>query len=213
MRESAGRCRAQVGQRGKSLFSAGIAGVAGDFNAQDAVALCDAQGAELGRGLCNYSAAEVDKIKVLWAPPCMSASCADGLQGQPADAEVAGCEQPCHVVHQPAVLRMLAGWQSRLVLGEFRWHAPQTHCCMPEGWSRAAQGVSSKDFVAQLGYLGSEEIVHRDNICLLSRLPGSSNAPSRSGSPAPGAAPFLLPVSCCTAHATSCAWRLAPDDA
>ena len=52
-----------MGQRGKSLFSAGIIAVSGDFNAQDAVALCDAAGAELGRGLCNYSAAEVDKIK------------------------------------------------------------------------------------------------------------------------------------------------------
>ncbi len=33
------------------------------------------------------------------------------------------------------------------------------------------QGVSSKDFVSELGYLGSEEIVHRDNICLLSQQP------------------------------------------
>ena len=30
------------------------------------------------------------------------------------------------------------------------------------------QGKSSKDFVSELGYLGEEEIVHRDNICLLS---------------------------------------------
>jgi hypothetical protein len=27
----------------------------------------------------------------------------------------------------------------------------------------------SKDFVTELGYLGEEEIVHRDNICLLSQ--------------------------------------------
>lgn len=31
------------------------------------------------------------------------------------------------------------------------------------------QGKSSKDFVAELGYPGAEEIVHRDNICLLSQ--------------------------------------------
>ncbi len=31
------------------------------------------------------------------------------------------------------------------------------------------QGKSSKDFVTELGYLGEEEIVHRDNICLLSQ--------------------------------------------
>ena len=29
--------------------------------------------------------------------------------------------------------------------------------------------MSSKDFVNELGYLGCEEIVHRDNICLLQR--------------------------------------------
>ena len=29
--------------------------------------------------------------------------------------------------------------------------------------------MSSKDFVHELGYLGCEEIVHRDNICLLQR--------------------------------------------
>ncbi|BDA41832.1 Glutamate 5-kinase at N-terminal half [Coccomyxa sp. Obi] len=87
-----GAVRAVI-ERSKSLFSAGIVGVSGDFNAQDAVQLCDANGTELGRGLCNYSAAEVDRIK----------------------------------------------------------------------------GKSSKDFVTELGYLGEEEIVHRDNICLLSQ--------------------------------------------
>jgi glutamate 5-kinase len=59
----AGAVRA-VAERRKSLFSAGIVAVSGAFNAQDAVSLCDADGRELGRGLCNYSAAEVDKIKV-----------------------------------------------------------------------------------------------------------------------------------------------------
>ena len=63
LRMDAGAVRA-VELRSKSLFSAGIAAVAGDFSAQDAVQLCDASGRELGRGLCNYSAAEVDKIKV-----------------------------------------------------------------------------------------------------------------------------------------------------
>lgn len=63
LRMDAGAVRA-VEQRSKSLFSAGIVAVSGDFSAQDAVALCDAAGRELGRGLCNYSAAEVDKIKV-----------------------------------------------------------------------------------------------------------------------------------------------------
>ncbi len=63
LRMDAGAVRA-VELRSKSLFSAGIVAVSGDFNAQDAVQLCDASGRELGRGLCNYSATEVDKIKV-----------------------------------------------------------------------------------------------------------------------------------------------------
>ena len=63
VRMDAGAVRA-VEARSKSLFSAGIVAVAGDFSAQDAVQLCDAAGRELGRGLCNYSAAEVERIKV-----------------------------------------------------------------------------------------------------------------------------------------------------
>lgn len=38
--------------------------VAGDFQAQDAVRLCDVHGLELGRGLINYDHTEVDKVKV-----------------------------------------------------------------------------------------------------------------------------------------------------
>ena len=63
VRMDAGAVRA-VEARGKSLFSAGLVGVTGDFSAQDAVQLCDAAGRELGRGLCNYSATEVERIKV-----------------------------------------------------------------------------------------------------------------------------------------------------
>lgn len=78
LRMDAGAVRA-VEQRSKSLFSAGIAAVTGDFSAQDAVQLCDAAGRELGRGLCNYSAAEVDKIKV--GPPAHSDLCCSGEPG------------------------------------------------------------------------------------------------------------------------------------
>ncbi len=42
------------------------------------------------------------------------------------------------------------------------------------------QGVSSKDFVNELGYLGCEEIVHRDNVCLLQR-PHSSLSEANLG--------------------------------
>lgn len=65
LRMDAGAVRA-VNERSKSLFSAGIIAASGDFSAQDAVQLCDADGVEFGRGLCNYSAAEVDHIKVTY---------------------------------------------------------------------------------------------------------------------------------------------------
>ena len=40
-----------VQDRKKSLFSAGIVSVSGDFHAQDAVRLCDARGAEFARAV------------------------------------------------------------------------------------------------------------------------------------------------------------------
>ncbi|KAK9819850.1 hypothetical protein WJX72_003212 [[Myrmecia] bisecta] len=90
-----------VKERKKSLFSAGIVHVGGDFSSQDAVQLCTAQGVEFGRGLCNYSYEEVDKMK----------------------------------------------------------------------------GKSSKDTAEQLGYLGPDEVVNRDNICLLA-IPGGQDLDS-----------------------------------
>ena len=59
----AGAVRA-IRDRAKSLFSAGIMKVVGDFAAQDAVSLCDEDGAEFGRGLCNYRHDEVARVQV-----------------------------------------------------------------------------------------------------------------------------------------------------
>ncbi|MEL7523055.1 MAG: PUA domain-containing protein, partial [Cyanobacteria bacterium J06553_1] len=42
---------------------AGIVEVEGEFSATDAVQLCDREGLELGRGLVNYSNAEIEQIK------------------------------------------------------------------------------------------------------------------------------------------------------
>ena len=55
----------------KSLFAAGILKITGDFAAQDAVVLCDSNGYELARGLCNYAQTEVHKVQVslLLRPP------------------------------------------------------------------------------------------------------------------------------------------------
>ncbi|MFM7578142.1 MAG: glutamate 5-kinase, partial [Microcystaceae cyanobacterium] len=47
---------------GKSLLAAGITHLEGEFDADDAVQICDRQGQEIGRGLVNYSHQEVSKI-------------------------------------------------------------------------------------------------------------------------------------------------------
>lgn len=48
-----------------SLFAAGITKVVGEFQHQDAVKLCDAQGRELAQGLTNYGNVEVEAAKGL----------------------------------------------------------------------------------------------------------------------------------------------------
>ena len=52
-----------LASQGKSLLPAGIVAVEGDFLTSDAVQLCDRSGSELGRGLVNYSSAEIEQIK------------------------------------------------------------------------------------------------------------------------------------------------------
>lgn len=59
-----GACEAVL-HGGRSLLPAGIVDVQGDFHKGDVVALCDRQGRELARGLSNYSADEVRKIRGL----------------------------------------------------------------------------------------------------------------------------------------------------
>jgi len=50
-------------RRGKSLLPAGVIGVDGDFARGDAVVIRGPSGAEIGRGLCAYDAADARKIK------------------------------------------------------------------------------------------------------------------------------------------------------
>ncbi len=50
---------------GKSLLPSGITAVAGQFERGDTVAVLDSAGKEIARGLTNYSAEEIDKIKGL----------------------------------------------------------------------------------------------------------------------------------------------------
>lgn len=52
-----------IRDRGKSLLPAGITHVEGDFQAGEAVTLCDSEGKEIARGLTNYSSAEIRQIQ------------------------------------------------------------------------------------------------------------------------------------------------------
>ncbi len=54
---------AAVSEHHHSLFPAGIKRAAGEFDAGDCVRLCDAGGREFARGLVNYSAAQVARVK------------------------------------------------------------------------------------------------------------------------------------------------------
>lgn len=57
--------RAAISDKGRSLLSAGITGTQGEFQKGDVVALCDAEGHVIARGLTNYSSADVERIKGL----------------------------------------------------------------------------------------------------------------------------------------------------
>jgi glutamate 5-kinase len=59
-----GACEA-IRTQGRSLLAIGIVDVMGEFDRGDVVALCDADGRELARGLTNYSSQELQKIKGL----------------------------------------------------------------------------------------------------------------------------------------------------
>lgn len=52
-------------QKGRSLLPVGVTGVTGEFRRGDLVACLDTNGAEVARGLVNYSAAEARKIQRL----------------------------------------------------------------------------------------------------------------------------------------------------
>jgi glutamate 5-kinase len=60
-----GGARKALLEDGKSLLPSGILEVAGDFERGEMVAIEDQCGSELARGLVNYSAGELRKIKGL----------------------------------------------------------------------------------------------------------------------------------------------------
>jgi glutamate 5-kinase len=60
----AGAARA-IAKEGRSLLAIGIVALAGDFQKGDVVSLCDEQGREVARGLTNYRASDVERIKGL----------------------------------------------------------------------------------------------------------------------------------------------------
>ncbi|HEY2411000.1 MAG TPA: glutamate 5-kinase [Pirellulaceae bacterium] len=55
--------RRAILEKGKSLLAAGITGTQGEFQKGDVVALCDAEGHVIARGLTNYSSADLERIK------------------------------------------------------------------------------------------------------------------------------------------------------
>jgi len=59
-----GACKA-IAQNGSSLLAIGITATDGVFDKGDVVAICDRQGNELARGLTNYPATDIERIKGL----------------------------------------------------------------------------------------------------------------------------------------------------
>ncbi len=57
--------RAAVQHKGSSLLPIGVVQVAGAFGKGDVVSVCDADGSEFARGLTNYSAADLDRLRGL----------------------------------------------------------------------------------------------------------------------------------------------------
>jgi glutamate 5-kinase len=57
--------RQAILEKNKSLLAAGITGTQGEFQKGDVVALCDAEGHVIARGLTNYSSADLERVKGL----------------------------------------------------------------------------------------------------------------------------------------------------
>jgi glutamate 5-kinase len=57
--------REAVQRKGKSLLPIGVIHINGDFGKGDVVAVCAETGQEYARGLCNYTAADADRIRGL----------------------------------------------------------------------------------------------------------------------------------------------------
>ena len=57
--------RAAIQRDGRSLLAIGVVAAEGSFGKGDVVALCDADGVEFARGLTNYGADEICRIKGL----------------------------------------------------------------------------------------------------------------------------------------------------
>ncbi len=54
-----------IAREGRSLLAIGVLATEGEFVKGDVVALCDEQGKEIARGLTNYRASDIDRIKGL----------------------------------------------------------------------------------------------------------------------------------------------------
>ena len=62
---NAAGARQAIEKQGRSLLAIGIVRVSGSFSKGGVVAVSDLDGVEFARGLSNYSAADVDRIRGL----------------------------------------------------------------------------------------------------------------------------------------------------
>lgn len=62
-------------------------------------------------------------------------------------------------------------------------HLAFAPCLLSHACVAALQGKSSKSFRDELGFVGSEEIIHRNNICLLSIIQSTDSDPTQDGTP------------------------------
>ena len=142
-----------VKQRAKSLFSAGIVRAVGVFNAQDAVQLCDEAGVPFAQGLCNYASEDVNKTQGVPQNPVIAI-----LTNASAASQYILClsyllQAKCNI--NGLILQVQAN-SSQIIQGK---EAHFKVACL--------QGKHSQDIRGVLGFAGSEEIVHRDNISML----------------------------------------------
>ena len=185
-----------VRERGASLFAAGVVGVeGGEFDAQEAVLLvaaCD--GAELARGLVNYSSSEV---RALVAAARRGGGNGGGGGGGAGGASTSG---------DGGRSGSGSGSGSRDGSGAAAHPNPNASNHSGSGGSHSAEAI--------LGYHGPDELVHRDNIVMLApRAPTPTPAMVMKKAPSSDAAAAAAAAAASEAVATNAATAASASEA